>query len=401
MLRIKNIWSLVFTSLVMVTMFSCTEPFDIPGSKTEGILVIDARITNENRLQTIRLSRAVPLDTSYINHESGATVMVSDNLGNEYIFQENERGLYESNGNLEALPGNSYQLKIQTSDGWSYTSEEVIAPPATKIDRLYAEKGVKDSLEQGVFIYLDNQESSNGSFYYKFEYEETYKIFAPDWVAEEAYIVNFQPTVSGGIQTAVRPRVQEERICYPSDTSRAIIQGSTAGLTSNNLQKFPVRFINKDNYILTFRYSILVKQIVQTQNAYNYYNTLAKLSSVDNVFSQIQTGFFEGNIRSDLDPMEPILGFFEVASVDEQRIFFNYEDIFPGERKPNFPFPCQLFAPLIGLRSAIEFEQLEFYDYNDPPDPQFSEPGPYLMVPRPCGDCTFFGSNEIPDFWTE
>ncbi|WP_281542121.1 DUF4249 domain-containing protein [Maribacter aestuarii] len=387
--------------LSVLTVVCCTEPFDIPKTKTEGILVVDARITNENKQQVVRLSRTVPLDSNAINGEAQAQVLVSDDLGNEFRFNESESGTYLSDANFAVVPGRVYELKVETSDGWSYSSQRTQAPPAARIDRLYAEKGIRDSLEQGVFIYVDNDEPANGPFYYKYEYEETYKVFAPYWVPEEAYLVNFDPTISGAVPTDVRPKMQEEQVCYPSVKSKRIIQGNTAGLTGNSLEKFPVRFVAQSNYILAYHYTILVRQYVQSPQAYTYYETLAKLSSVENVFSQIQTGFFEGNITSDVDVLEPVLGYFEVASVDEQRIFFDYGDIFPGERRPNFPFLCEFQAPLRGLRSAIEFEILEFYDYNDPPDPQYSEPGPYIMVPRVCGDCTVLGSNVIPDFWTE
>lgn len=397
----KYIKRIYLKLLSLLALVSCTEPFDIPKTKTEGVLVIDARITNENKQQTIKLSRTVPLDSNAINGEARANVTVRDDLGNEFRFREGETGTYVSDANFATIPGRVYELKVETSDGWSYSSQKTEAPPASEIDRLYAEGGVRDSLEQGVFIYVDNDEPTNGPFYYKYEYEETYKVFAPFWTPEEAYFVVYIPNIPTGGTIGVRPRIQEEQLCYPSFNSRRIIQGSTAGLSNNSLEKFPVRFISQENYILAYRYSILVKQYAQTASAFSYYETLAKLSKVENVFSQVQTGYFEGNISSDIDPLEPVLGYFEVASVDQQRIFFDYEDIFPGERKPNFPFPCEFLTPLTGLRSVIEFEFMEFYDYNDPPDPKFSERGPYVMVPRICGDCTVLGSNVVPEFWIE
>lgn len=390
--------------ILLVHNISCTEPFDIPTTDaTNSLLVVDARITNENKKQIVRLSRSVALDSVEIAAERGATVAVQDNLGNAYDFSETEVGVYTSNNEFGALPGISYTLTVQTRDGNTYASDETSTPPLSKIDRIYAEQGVKDSTETGVFIYLDNAPSSlTEPLYYKYEYEETYKIIAPFYVPEEAYFSVYIPNIPSGGTIDVRRRIQEERVCYGSDISRDIVLVNTDRLLGSRVEKFPIRFVNKENFTLTHRYSILVRQFSQSLAAFTYYQTLANLSTSENVFSQVQTGFLAGNITSLEDSNEQVLGYFEITTLDEQRIFFEYADIFPGEPLPIFPFACDFFAPSDGLRSAVEFERLEFFQFYDAVTwPDFFEPGPYVMVPRICGDCTVLGSNVVPDFWIE
>ena len=167
-----------------------------------------------------------------------------------------------------------------------------------------------------------------------------------------------------------------------------------------------VRFIERDNYILTHRYSIVVKQFLVSPETYAYYDVLKKLSqSETNAFSENQPGFLPSNIFSTNNSGENIAGYFEVSSVDEKRIFFNYEDFFMGEDPPPYYSDCLITAPTdegeYGKRLLLNLlyrDALRYYGLN------FSKtygPGPYEMVPPACGDCTVLGSNIVPDYWIE
>ena len=98
-----------------------------------------------------------------------------------------------------------------------------------------------------------------------------------------------------------------------------------------------------------------------------------------------------------------VIGFFDVASVSEQRIFFNYIDVFPSMLQPDYPYECVIyeFDRTLGgpgccgieeLISVVTTGNLIFYLRNEPI---------YYMVEPECGDCTSFSSNVIPDFWQD
>jgi hypothetical protein len=173
-----------------------------------------------------------------------------------------------------------------------------------------------------------------------------------------------------------------------------------------------VRFINRDNYIITHRYSILVRQLVQSPEAYTFFETLNDFSGSESLFSETQPGFLQGNVYSSDNPDEKVLGYFDVASVSQQRIFFDYEDFFPGEPLPPYVDNCTPFAPNIFgvtsgpvpeefipcvLKPMVELGLVSYLRDNK----DEIEGGPYIVVPRVCGDCTELGSNQIPEFWTE
>ena len=204
---------------------------------------------------------------------------------------------------------------------------------------------------------------------------------------------------------------QEDRICYNTVSSNTIDVLSIAGVSEGNVSKHKVRFITKDNFIISQRYSILVQQQVQSADANSFYKILQSFSQSDNVFSQIQPGAIYANVHRKDGAFENVYGQVEAVGVANQRIFLNYEDFFPEEIPP-FAFNCGFETAKLfnfptdrcpqGLLERIDKATVSYYsDYNDGLVPDASCPGPYIFVPRICGDCTLLGSNIVPDFWME
>jgi len=162
-----------------------------------------------------------------------------------------------------------------------------------------------------------------------------------------------------------------------------------------------------------------VKQYVQSANAFSYYQSLNDFSSSQSVFSEIQPGFLEGNISVKNDSDKKVLGYFEVASVSEKRIFFGYRDYYPDAPFPLYIKKCVPFSTPLehtsycfrgpppinpcpeSLIERMARNTITFLDDNADGLVGISCPGPYVVVERECGDCTALGSNIKPDFWIE
>ncbi|WP_419211247.1 DUF4249 domain-containing protein [Maribacter sp. X9] len=395
--------------LIAISMFvqACIEPFDIEKTEFTSAVVIEGTLTDQNMKQRILISRTFPLDTVVSAGISKATIVINDSNGISYEFMETSGGEYVSTTAFGAMSGVGYTLSVKLPDGSSYISEEVILPTKSKINELYVARDFNNGeLAEGMFIYVDSFDPTGQSKFYRYEYEETYKIIAPFWSPEDAYVVSPLPNP----QVDFRARTNEERVCYKTVESNKIIQENTTEYSEDRVTKFPVRFINKENFILSHRYSILVKQFVQSPEAFTYFETLESIAASGSLFSQIQTGFIEGNIKSLTNKDEKVIGFFQASTVSEKRVFFDYADYFPGERLPKYPTDCSLVSPPLiteGMSSplidAINQETLKYvseYDQQTNPN-NYSESGPFLMIQTPCGDCTVLGSNIVPDFWVE
>jgi hypothetical protein len=420
---------LAFFSLILL-LFSggcidevALETLNPVGFSLEDVLVVDARITNESKRQRILLSRPSTLsaDSTYAG-VSGATVIVSSSEGNTYNFEELEPGLYLSTGIFTAIQDVEYTLEIELADGQYYLSQPASRGPESSIDRIYAQREVSNLGVEGISIYVDSSNPDPRADRYRYEYEETYKIIAPNWTASEFEILQDFSQITEGIYPDVRlvPRAQEERICYNTVASTEILLSNSLETETEVLRGNLIRFLGNDNAVISHRYSILVKQYLQSPEAYSFYTSLRNFSSSDNVFNQIQPGLLEGNIEAVNNENAVVLGYFEVTSVTERRLFFNYEDFYPGEPLPPYfgTVNCErIFAPRLynperdgpsppdecgapqGLTELIELELVEYYLDNTIP-PGLCQ-GPYFITQRACGDCTALGSNIVPDFWEE
>ncbi|PXY45306.1 DUF4249 domain-containing protein [Flavobacterium hydrophilum] len=397
--------------LLIFTITSCTEQYVFQNTDFESALVVEGTMTNELKNQTIRVSQVYQLDETGPKFETGANVYITDDQGNEYQFEEKDT-VYESISAFKAEAGRKYQLKIRTKEGKNYTSDEQTLTTETKIDNITATVE-KVGSESGVQINVNSFDPTNSSKYYRYEYAETYKIVAPVWSPLETSIQispAIPPDLENGFPGApaseyilISQRKKETETCFSTKKSEDILLNNTNDQSDDRVH-FPIRFISDQNYIISHRYSIFVKQYVQNLAAYTYYKTLKDLSTSGSVLSPKQPGFFYGNIKSVENPTEKVIGYFEVSAVSSERIFFNYADLFPKKPLPPYyesdceikdyldcpgDFPCRQAV----LRSLIRTKSRTYVSLN--------EPWTYFMVKAACGDCTTFSSNIVPPFWID
>ncbi|WP_299535303.1 DUF4249 domain-containing protein [Ulvibacterium sp.] len=389
---------MIFTLFgVCIILGSCTEPFSPEIPPSDSLLVVDATLTNELKNHKVFLSRTTQGDEEP-TVESNATVRIVDDNQQQYPYTETEPGTYVSDVMFSAEPDRSYRLRITTASGREYASSPAILPPLTaEMTDVYAERTTTDSGLDGMGIFVNSFDANGNSIYYKYEYEETYKIIAPRWVPHGLVIANEDPLVITDFQR------DGQKTCFATEKSNTLILNNTSGVGEDRITGFNVRFINRDNYIISHRYSLLVKQFVLSRQAFEFYETLQDFSGVESLFSDSQPGFIVGNIFPQDDGNDQVVGIFEVSSVSEQRVFFNYSDFFPDEDLPPFVDECPpsvTFAPEDEeLALLIRGNLISFNNFNERPPPPGQ--GRYFVQPRVCGDCTALGTETIPDFWEE
>tara|TARA_A100000171_G_scaffold52049_1_gene68748 strand:- start:2549 stop:3739 length:1191 start_codon:yes stop_codon:yes gene_type:complete len=395
----NKIKTLVSIMLLPFLLGSCVEEFMFENETFEKLLVVDATLTNEDKFHRIKLSETFPFGNDNENPLQGATVTVDAN-GSTLTFEEIEPGTYQAATSFSALPDVAYRLQITLANGKQYQSSvEQLTPPAS-IDNLYGEREVSEGSD-GVSILINSTGSQSGGSYYRYEYIETFRLDAPLWRTEEAYVVenNFPNCI-----VDLRPRSTDEITCYRTEVSRDIPLAATSDLTQNTLERFQVNFLPVTSYKIGYRYSVLVRQLVQTEQAYNYFKVINSFSSDTNLFSQVQAGFIAGNIQAMQSEEEKVVGYFGVSSVAEERIFFNFRDFFPTEPFPPYIVDCELRAPeaILEDRCGPLVTNIDSYSYVRPHLGEFPlSTGPYIVALRACGYCTVVGSNEVPEFWVE
>lgn len=401
--------------LLIVIMQGCTEPYALQTENFEDIIVVEATITNEYKNQEVKISRTYPLEETEPKFEKGATVFVTDSNGVQYDFIESNN-IYVSANKFEALQNINYKLTVITSDGKTYKSRDEKITSTTELGTITTNAGTNSNLGNGVQIIANSNDSSDEIKYYRYTYEETNKIISPQWRAYMGVASYDYPVTHPNGRVLIMPWPYESKICYTTENSKDIILSNTA-LNSTNSNSTLVKFISDQDYKIANRYSIEVTLYNQSLASYNYYDALKKSSNQGNILSQNQPGFYSGNIKNVNNPNEKVIGFFDVTYASKKRIFFNFEDVFPNQSKPKYPYYCpevtdanenQLkllfcFCPprdcptilcsgysiLQGLKTrtkaVLEYET----DIN------------YTMANSQCIDCTTFSSNIKPSFWID
>ncbi|WP_191859482.1 DUF4249 domain-containing protein [Hanstruepera ponticola] len=381
---------------------SCREPFEPESIEFLDALVVESTITNQLKHQEVKLSRTYRLEDNEPKTENNANVRIQDSNNTIYTFSQNQDGIYISDTEFQAQDGVMYQLFIVTQDGNEYQSSEVTLTPTSEISNLYAELTTKNNGEQGISVFVDSDNTLGEAKYFKYNYEETYKIIAPNYFPYDISLINLIFIDFGLIEydIVITEREQEERVCYSTEKSFGVIQTATNDLENNIISRFEVNFIPITSPKIRDRYSIYVEQYVQSLEAYTFYKTINEFSGSNNILSQIQPGYVLGNIQSNSEVSEKVIGYFEAATISSDRIYFNYTDF--DIQLPDYYYDCDLRT----------------FDYNDP----YERARLYSLVTHnsyklasgvnntgtifdvvnsECGDCTSISSNIRPDFWED
>ncbi len=394
----------------LLLLFNCTEPFTVVTENFEDVLVVEATITDELKTQEIKLSRTIALEEgSEPNYVTSAQVSIEGSNSMVYNFEHTAYGVYESVIPFQAEQGVSYQLKIVVN-GKKYNSTIQILPPKVEIEQVYAElieieKGV------GVQVFVDSETTPQNANYFRYEYEETYQIIARNYFPLDLRLEpeDWASDADAGFLCSKLPvwvlRPQNERICYLDDVSNDIFITSINGVNESRVLKYPIRFIKADDHLIRDRYSILVKQFVQSADANNFYRILKELGDDESLLIDNQPGFVQGNIFYEENKNEKVIGFFEVSSMSTKRLFFDYKD-FEIERKPRYPFECEIreFNFLAtGPPSSEQDERASLYNLLSNFGYKFygQDMCNILITNKECGDCTSFASAEKPLFWED
>ena len=315
----------LFVGLVFGSV-SCVDPYQLQTSNYEEAIVIEASITNEVTKHEVKVSKTYRLEDDNGNASiTDAEVFVTDSDGVQYNF-EFDTNSYKSTSEFAALPEKQYTLTINSSNGKTYKSTPKKLTTVNQIESVVPIVKTNLDGERGVSIAVNSFDPTNTSKYYRYEYEETSKVTAPKWRPAYAVVNPDNSGIVGHPFIELFNRTEEARTCYTPNKSNSIILTNTSTLIEDRVSEFEIRFLHQSDYTIAERYSVLVKQYVESLESYTYYRILQELSQSGEVLSPNQPGFIAGNLFSVDNPNEKVVGYFNVSSVSEKRIFFNYTD---------------------------------------------------------------------------
>ena len=378
-------------AMLLVFLACCVEryhPNDL--SLKQGLLVINAHITDQPGIQFIEVARSShPEDPGFIA-EQGCFVLLLREDGESREFSTSEEpGIYTADLDADFLrTGMSFHVQVNTTNGNEYHSDFDKIRPVPAIDSIYYK--VEEMLlngeteaTPGIRFYLDFTYDDEANEYMRWELIETYEFHNPSMEA----FVNLNRWTLRPLQG-----IDNSRICYISNVLPASHSIPTKQLNFGSFNK-SFDFVPNDwnEQKLMKKYSLLVKQYSIGPEGYHYWNEVGTHRQGLGSLFDSQPALLKSNICNIADESEKVLGFFTMSGVQEARAF---AEKIPGlDNSPN-PYLCLPVCRGPGCGTATYYPSYfarATYDGTTV----------YAQVNHHCVDCREYkGSTaEKPDFW--
>ena len=153
--------------MVILPFLSCTKVVNINLNSSSPRLIIESSVSDQFNSCRVRLSLSVNYnEPNVFPPVTGATVILTDDLGNTISLNETTGGIYVSPA-FKGEPGRTYTLTV-TASGKTYIATSRM-PAAVPIDTIYQDKLIRGAFRGGETIkfvvvrYLDPY--GNGNYY--------------------------------------------------------------------------------------------------------------------------------------------------------------------------------------------------------------------------------------------
>lgn len=371
-------------SVIIVFLFllsgGCITEFIPQTDEIQDLVVVEGLITDQDQVNTIKLSRAMPLGQKSTRQPlKGCSVTISDDKGNFYYLTETAPGVYSTNQQFfRGIIGRKYTLHINSNnarpDHHTYVSAPMELTPVPMVDSVFYEKVVITEHSQyfpnqeGCQIYLKTHDASNTCKFYRWDYTETWEIRLP-----------FSVPVN--------------HICWVTENSNVINIKNTASLSENRINRYPLKFVSNETDRLKYKYSIMVNQYSLNEDEFNYWEKLQNVTEDIGSLYDIIPSTIPGNVYCVEDPGEKVLGYFSVSAKSSKRAFI--KDNFTGIVNPYSGCIADTIfnnAPIPNLNISVWILEQTY-----PPDP----PAKAITYIKGCADCTVRGTNIKPDYWDD
>jgi hypothetical protein len=300
--------------LLAILQWHCIQTYVSPyKSPATGYLVVEGYLTG-NGPTSFRLSRTIPLPgDSTIPVVTDAQLQIEGTDNSVYPFTETGNGYYL----LPSITMNTatqYRLRITNVKSETYLSDYVpfkLTPPIDSINWI--------SADTGVVIYANTHDPTGNTRYYQWKYNETWEYTGSE---QSGYIYQ-------GDTLAPRPLSEQIYLCYHTDSSSAILIGTSQKLAQDVIFEQPLIVIPSNTQPLGIEYSVLVSQYALTDSAYDFLSLMkGNTEQLGSIFDPLPSEL-TGNIHCLSNPAEPVIGYVCAGTLQQQRIFISRSQL-PG-----------------------------------------------------------------------
>ena len=295
--------------LWLILLSGCLSPIDIPTDNFEGGLVVSGQVStlaDQNYVQIGRTAGADRLPHPVV----GAIVQLVDDLGNVYLYEEDEfsEGNYLLNG-FTGTPGISYHISVVTPEGETYESAPEKMPDS--VGELTSSYDFQDEevtdLEGTVTtqpflkLFVNATMPETGSRFVKWNVEEVFLLTPTDFPDPFSYV----PPSCFVAQNADPQRI-------------TLFNGDEVKIESIENLLVASRIID---WTFLERHYFTVYQSSLTAEAYEYWRKVDILANQVGSIFDTPPAEITGNLRNIDDPSEKVFGYFQACNQTFTRRF--------------------------------------------------------------------------------
>lgn len=394
----KHLLSMI---LLIGALVSCVYPFEPELNKETRKLVIEGDIVLGD-ITVVKLSYMAYLDERSPEPMYNCEVKVQDSAGNEYLpvpqytsFPgspvDNLSGIYYINTSIVPPEPQDmqYRLYVKLRDGREYVSEWQTPRKAPEVD------AVTHELDEatGQVCFNLSVHSNDGEQYFRWYFDEDWEYMV--YYKAEYYYQPPQDEEDNPFGYLLKfENGQNTRYCWKTGSSTALYFTSTKDLSADTVTEKNFYRINRDNQKLSVLYAMNVKVESLSEDAYRYWNNMFNNSeNVGNLFAPIPSEV-RGNIHSLSDPDELVLGYINVSTVSQKRIFVD------NDKTGYYDVPWKLEEDEVSQVIAPEdWKSAYFGRYRMRPVSRGEGMDSY-WAPIQCVDCrSLGGTKNKPSWW--
>ncbi len=371
--------------ILFIALTACRKPYNAPVKDYEMNLLVVQGFINTRGVTSIDLSRTALLGDSIVVVESGAVVNIEGDDNSLYSLVEHNPGNYLSEAN-ELSNAVKYRIFIRTSQGKSYRSDYRTIINTPPIDSITIARPAGNAS-----LYINAYDPSGTTRYYKWNYEETWEIkskyesflvYHLDFTTLNIILSYYDPVGRGRNESIYR--------CWNDRISTGIKIGNTVKLKEDRVF-YDIVSYRQGAEELSELYSILIRQQGLSKEGYEFYDKMKKnTESLGSIFDPMPSEI-KGNIYSEDDPKEVVMGFIEATHVAERRFFISKDELPDWKYDTQCEFEQEVLLDNESLLSNI------YYAGRLPT--KYGDQSTVLAAKRECVDCTLKGSNIKPSFW--
>ena len=398
------------SAITLISVFllcTCIDPYYPKLGGYESLLVVDGLITNSDNSSTIRLSRTFQQVSSGPSVVSDANVYITDDTDNRISLANKGNGIYKTDSlEFKGIPGRTYVLHVQTTDGEEFESDPCMMYPVQEIDSIYFEKDQQffsngTQAAEGIMIYLDSK-GGLGNPYYRWTFDETWKFKVP-----YPKIYDYIKTPGKPNAPVFRPVKDVKEFCWKNNQSGEVLIRSIGEVNDGKVMKQPVSFIaTGQTDRLLIQYSILVKQYSVSKQEYDFWNNLKQVNETGNDIFAKQPYSVISNIHNTKNPNERVLGYFQISAISQKRKYILFRDVaLTGLHFYSYPCQTQAYSPIdFGIGPPPRtWDDVIWYMTTNGSNFTFIEPmgGKLVFTSLECANCELTGTSAKPAFWVD